>query len=346
VSSPAETIDATTSAPEAGWAVRFVRTPLLTKLVFLDIVVNLVVLGLMQLTPPEHAQEVTIVSLVVVLVLNATLVAWALRPLQVLEDTARRVSQGEFTARTSMPPMADRNLVRIGATLDELLDRVARERQRVRTLAAQVVAAGDQERAHIARELHDGTAQSLTALEMLLSSMLSEHPDGPVHDKVQIMRDIATDALAEVRALSHAMHPRVLDDLGLGAALEQLARRVREQDGPEIVITSDCPADRAPSKALASVLYRVAQEALNNAVKHAQARRIEIRFECDGDRLRLTVADDGIGFDRASVEALRRGMGLFVMQERVSLVDGVLQILTAPGRGTEVRAALPVSEAA
>lgn len=324
-------------SPRPSWVIGVLRTPLLTKLVFLDLVINLVAFMVMQSTPQVYAQEVTIVSLGFVALVNAGLVAWALRPLQVLEDTARRVSAGEYGARTSMPRFADRNLVRIGATLDLLLDRLVHERARVRTLAAQVVAAGDSERAHIARELHDGTAQSLTALEMLSSSLLADAPDGALREKVRVMRTIAADALAEVRALSHSLHPRVLDDLGLVAALEHLARINREQSARRLVVNLDCERDAEPPKAIASVFYRVAQEALNNVAKHSHASNVEVRFERGDRRWSLVVRDDGVGFDREASDASRRGMGLFVMQERVALVDGTIAIETARGRGTTVR---------
>jgi signal transduction histidine kinase len=330
------------AAARAGWAVRVVRTPLLTKLVLLDLAINAVAWLGLQAAPTEWVQEVTLVSLGLVLVLNAGLVAWALQPLQVLEDTARRVSSGEVDARTQMPRFADRNLVRIGATLDLLLDRVASERARVRALAAEVVAAGDAERARIARELHDGTAQSLTALEMLLSSMLTRGGDPKLLEKVDTMRGIAADALEEVRALSHSLHPRVLDDLGLAAALEHLARVTREQFGVNVTVRTEPLGEAVPSRPVASVLYRVAQEALNNAAKHARARNVAVHLGVEGGAFRLVVQDDGVGFEREKVEKMRHGMGLFVMQERVSLVDGQFDLATAPGNGTRVRVSIPV----
>jgi signal transduction histidine kinase len=319
------------------WLQRLIRTPLLAKLVVLDLAINGLVFVLMQSLPAEDAQLLTLGSLGVVLVLNAALVAWALRPLQVLEDTARRVSRGEFSARTEMPRFADRDLVRIGDTLNGLLDQVAAERERVRALAAQVVAAGDAERARIARELHDGTAQSLTALEMLLASLLTEHTEGPLFEKLRVMREIAGESLSEVRALSHTLHPRVLDDLGLGAALENLARRTRNNGGPDVRVSNTCPDDNVPSISVASVLYRVAQEALQNAVRHAAAASVEISYGFEDGAFQVVIRDDGRGFDVTAVRLERRGMGLFVMQERVALVDGILRVSSRAGVGTEVR---------
>ncbi|MEZ4238250.1 MAG: sensor histidine kinase [Myxococcota bacterium] len=321
--------------------VRVLRTPLLTKLVLLDLVINAAAFLALRRTPPDWAEQVTLLSLGMVLVLNAALVAYALRPLRVLEETARRVSRGEFSARTQMPRFTDRNLVRIGHTLDALLDRVAEERRRVRALAAQVVAAADQERAHIARELHDGTAQSLSALDMLLASV--QRDEDSVRERLPALREIVTEALAEVRAMAQQMHPRVLDDLGLASAVEVLARRTREQ----VPVALEVRGEAELPPLLASVLYRVAQEALHNVVKHGRAANVRVTLDLTGgDAAELEVVDDGVGFDRAQVDARRRGMGLFVMEERVSLVDGDLSITSAPGQGTRVRARLPLAAAA
>jgi signal transduction histidine kinase len=318
------------------WVRRVIRTPLLQKLVVVDLVINVAAFWLLQQLPPEDAQEVTLVSLIVVLVLNTAIVYWALRPLQALEETAHRVSHGDFDARVRIPALGDRNIARISATFNELLDRVSRDRDRLRALAGQVITAGDRERAHIARELHDSTAQSLSALDMLVASSLQDPTSAEHHEKLSVMRDIVASALGEVRNLSHFVHPRVLDDLGLEAAVEFLARLTREQSGIAVRVASN--VSRPVPAAVASVLYRVAQEAVRNAVKHAAPRQVRLELVADGAHVRLTVADDGGGFDREVVEQQRRGLGLFVMEERLSLVGGRLGVDTAPGRGTVVRA--------
>jgi signal transduction histidine kinase len=326
---------------ETAWVWRVLRTPLLTKLVFLDLAVNLLAFLLLQVVPAEDVTEVTFVSLLVIAVANAGVVAWALQPLAALEDTARRVSAGEFTARTHLPPFTDRNLARIGRTFDALLDRVDADRRRLRTLASEVVAAGDRERAHIARELHDGTAQSLSALDMLLATALRDA--SPTDQKrLTVMREVVTEALSEVRALAHNVHPRVLDDLGLPSALAALGRRTRAQgSGPEVVV--GCEGDRPLPQPVSSVLYRVAQEAVHNAVKHAGASAIRVALALRDDRATLEVADDGRGFSRDALGE-GRGMGLFVMEERVVLVGGRFEVSSAPGAGTRVRVEIPLAD--
>jgi signal transduction histidine kinase len=174
---------------------------------------------------------------------------------------------------------------------------------------------------------------------MLVAASAREAPAGALRDRLVVMHEIVTEALREVRTLSHTVHPRVLDDLGLVAALEALARRAREPNG--LVTRVHASVDRPVPGPVASVLYRVAQEALRNAARHAQASAVDVRVTADGRTVRLVVADDGVGFDVPAAEAARTGLGLFVMRERLSLVDGVLVIDSEPGAGTRLTATVP-----
>lgn len=328
-----------------GWLSELVRAPLLAKLVIADSVINVLSYVAMQNVRQQYAQELMIGALIVVLVLNAVLVYWALLPLKTLEATAARVSRGDLRARVRLPWLADRNIARIGDTLNALLDGVTADRARMRALASQVISAGDQERAHIARELHDSTAQSLSALDLLMTAMLRDGCDAAPAERLRVMQQIVGEALTEVRLLSHAVHPRVLDDLGLVPALEGLARQTRETTGLEARVTSDVRATLRPD--VASALYRVAQEAVRNAVRHAGARAIRLAVSAGGDTATLTITDDGAGFDVRAAEARRTGMGLFTMRERVGLVEGTLEITSQPnGRGTRLHAVVPLAPAA
>jgi signal transduction histidine kinase len=138
------------------------------------------------------------------------------------------------------------------------------------------------------------------------------------------------------------MHPRVLDDLGLAAALEWLARQTRAQEPLDVRVIADDSASCVPPE-LASVLYRVAQEALRNAARHADARHVAVRLRCGNELATLEIHDDGRGFDVRQAEERRPGMGLFSMRERVALVNGRLVVTSAPGRGTRVVATVPLT---
>jgi signal transduction histidine kinase len=160
------------------------------------------------------------------------------------------------------------------------------------------------------------------------------------------MREQAKATLEEVRLLSHTVHPRVLDDLGLVAALKKLGREVGEVSHVDIeVIASNEARDVPPT--VAAVLYRVAQAAVHNVVRHASARHVDLHLTTvsadENDRqVVLEIIDDGRGFDVADAERRRPGMGLFTMRERVALAGGTFEILSKLGEGTRITAVLPL----
>jgi len=281
------------------------------------------------------------VALGMSLVVNLALVYVALRPLSDLEVAAARVSAGDLAARVAPSMLADRDITRVGTTLNALLDRLTEDRERVRRLAAQVISAQDEERARVARELHDSTAQILTAVILQLGAAARESDSPRLSERIATLRELTADALEEVRSLSHTMHPRILDDLGLAAALEWLGRQTRDQTSLDVRVSA-VAGDAPIPAALASALYRVAQEALRNAVRHADARTVELRLRHEAGATVLEVADDGRGFDVRSAEERRPGMGLFSMRERIALVNGRLVVTSARGRGTRIVATVPL----
>ena len=306
---------------------RALGVPLLGKLAGANLVIVLAALAGVaaerQFNASGNVVPILGVALGLSLVVNLALVYVALRPLTDLEEAAARVSAGDLEARVAPSALADRDMARVGTTLNALLDRLTEDRARVRRLAAQVISAQDEERARVARELHDSTAQILTAVMLQLGAAAREADSAPLTARIATLRELAAEALEEVRTLSHTMHPRILDDLGFVAALEWLARQTRGQTASEVVVRAEAAAAPIPGP-LASVLYRVAQEALRNAVRHADARRVELSVRHEPGQVVLEVADDGAGFDVTRAEERRPGMGLFSMRERVALVNGRL----------------------
>ena len=322
--------------------------PLLGKLAGANLLVVLAALVSVEVerrfNTPGHAVPILGIALGASLVVNLVLVYVALRPLSDLESTAALVSSGDLAARVPPSMLADRDIARVGSTLNTLLDRLTEGQVRARRLASQVISAQDEERARVARELHDSTAQILTAVMLQLGAAARESSSPSLDARIATLRELTSEALEEVRLLSHTMHPRVLDDLGLGAALEWLARQTREQESLDVQVElpNGEPQLSAP---LASVLYRVAQEALRNSARHAGARRVRVTLARDGGVASLDVEDDGRGFDVRRAEERRPGMGLFSMRERVALVNGTLTVTSAAGRGTRVHATIPVGAA-
>ncbi|MFT3856346.1 MAG: histidine kinase [Aquabacterium sp.] len=324
---------------------QLLRLPLLQKLVMADLVVSLASFCVMAALPESrHATEIMVGTLLLTVLLNGLLVCRSLLPLLALEHAANRVAQGDWRARVPTADVSDRHIQRIGQTFNGLLDRLQEDQARLKYLSAQAIGAADAERAHLARELHDSTAQSLSAVDMLLRAMAQSLPahapaTAPLLARLQTMREIVTEALHEVRTLAHRVHPSALEHLGLTAALELLLKRTLSQTGIRHDVQATVQARISPQ--VASVLYRVAQEGVGNATRHGRPSQIGIRLHVDRHTVRLTIQDDGPGFDLRAVEQQRTGMGLFVMRERMMLVDGELVIHAQPGRGTTLHAIAP-----
>jgi signal transduction histidine kinase len=335
-----------TDAGPRGAVQSVLRVPLLGKLAGANLLIVLAafisVVVERRLHLPGSAVSILGVALAVSLSVNLVLVYIALRPLSELEAAAARVSAGDMAARVPPSILADRDITRIGTTLNGLLDRLTEDRARVRRLAAQVISAQDEERARVARELHDSTAQILTAVMLQLGAAARESTSGVLDERIATLRELTAEALEEVRLMAHTMHPRVLDDLGLVAALEWLARQTVTQDALDVQVLPGPEMPMVPAP-LASVLYRVAQEALRNVGRHAHATHANVSLRSDAAGLTLEVSDDGQGFDVGRAEERRPGMGLFSMRERVALVNGRLDVSSAPGQGTRVSATVPLT---
>jgi signal transduction histidine kinase len=215
----------------------------------------------------------------------------------------------------------------IGATMMQ-------QRRYLRTrhqLGGRLLEAQDEERAAIARELHDDAVQRLLALAKTLRN---GGPDTmpPVANEVE---RLAT----ELRGLARGMHPSVVDLVGLHAALQELARGVEEREG--IVVEMDgelAPEALSPQQRLA--LYRVAQEALGNAARHSGVARVRMIVVADSRSVRLEILDEGKGFD-PEVVSHTRGIGITSMRERMTILGGDLRYVTSPGYGTRIIATMP-----
>ena len=216
------------------------------------------------------------------------------------------------------------------------------ERERLegdlRSQAAELAAS--QERAHLARELHDSVTQALFSMGLTLRTLellLMTNPEAAA-TKLAELRELQKDALAEMRTLIFELRPSSLESDGLVQALRTHATAVQRRTGLAIVVDAE-PIERLPLPA-EEALYRIGQEALHNDVKHANASNATIRLGTDGDRVLLSVTDDGVGF--APDEVPRGHLGLIGMRQRVDLVGGELRVESRAGGGTLIEAAVPV----
>jgi two-component system sensor histidine kinase UhpB len=249
-----------------------------------------------------------------------------------------------------MPEQAVENLLErvraISRENERLFEQLVAGEQRYRGLARAVWRVQEAERRRLARELHDGIGQTLTALKNQLEAMARRAvpSDGPVATELRESVAVAARALAETRELSRLLRPAVLDDLGLVAALRWLARSVETRAGLAVGLSlPDVSARLDPE--LETLVFRVAQEGLNNVEKHASARSADIALEVAGGVLRFTLHDDGAGFDAAAMlrsDHGESGFGLRGIRDRAELFGGRLAVESQPGQGTVLRIVLPL----
>ena len=214
---------------------------------------------------------------------------------------------------------------------------------KLRAMAQKVVHSQEDERARVARELHDGISQQLVSAKFVTESALVQLERGhsAATETLRQGVELLQAAMRDVRRISHGLRPTLLDDMGLASALEQTARECAERSGLQIHTQVD-PLPTIPD-AVATALFRVAQEALANVEKHARAQQITLQLQHSADGLTLYLRDDGCGFDvQASQRQVRAGLGLTHMRERIEMLGGDFSIHSAPG-GTQLRARLPAT---
>ena len=214
---------------------------------------------------------------------------------------------------------------------------------KLQLLARQVVRFQEDERAHLARELHDGATQTMVSAKLLVEAAVDqlERENRTAPPSLERALTGLTESLNEVRRISHRLRPAMLDELGLPAALELLARETDDagHTGVEVQIVGD--AVSLPEE-IKTALFRVSQEALANVGKHARARRVELELTFAPDGIALRIVDDGRGFevDRVQLDP-QRGIGLRNMRERLASIGGSFEVRAAPGAGTALLAKVP-----
>ncbi len=211
-------------------------------------------------------------------------------------------------------------------------------------LTRKVVQSQEEERAHLSRELHDGTSQTLVAVKLLIESALDRLHSAEVAARQPLTRALERlkEALAEVRGMSHRLRPVMLDTLGLPAALNHLGEETCGPAGVRFHMEVEGPPVDLPDD-VKTVLFRITQEALTNIQKHAGSANVSLRLGFERRVLRLSIHDDGRGFDAQRMrEHPSRGIGLRNMRERIEAIGGQLLVQSQPGL-TRISAELPYS---
>jgi len=208
--------------------------------------------------------------------------------------------------------------------------------------ARSVIAAQEAERKRLAADIHDGISQRLVGLSFHLSAARDAlgEDDAFAAEQLLCARELADLAGAEARSAIGGLRPPMLDDLGLADSVASLARTC-----PGVAVTTDIEADCDLPEHIQTALYRIAQEALQNVVKHARSGRVMVRLFTAPGAVLLQIRDDGQGFDPASPAPSDSGLGLLGMRERAELFGGRLTVTSRPGDGTMVEASVPIPPA-
>ena len=257
-------------------------------------------------------------------------------PLERLVDQMERadLSRPGANLRETEPAVGPDEVVRLDLAFRRMLERLESERRRASSAALE---AQEEERARVARDLHDEVNQSLTGLLLRLEAVRRTAPPQLARELADV-RGVANQAMQELLALARQLRPTALDDLGLEAALAGHVREIGDGSGISTSFDRRGSFTGLPGD-VQTVVYRVAQEALSNAIRHAGAGHIGVHLARGPGGIALVVADDGTGFtfDQAS-----GGLGLTGMRERALLVGGELDVTSRPGVGTRVRLYVPI----
>lgn len=309
--------------------------------------------------PPEAQQaatdptlELTLVAPLVLLapLLFALAALWfgarqIVQPLQRLEAKAAAVASGDFDAiRESVGGISE--VQHLQAELAVMARKVQASQAGLHDYIGAITSAQEEERLRLARELHDDTIQELIALKQRLQLARKAAKDHSTAPLLQQLENLAESTIDNVRRMTRALRPIYLEDLGLVTALEMLAQETSQPDALQVDFRRTGPEKRLTREAELA-LYRIAQQALNNVVRHAQARHSSVTMDFSEAEIRLDVWDDGIGFavpPHPTDLAPAGHFGLLGMRERAELIGARLEIRSEPGVGTRVSVRLPSRE--
>jgi signal transduction histidine kinase len=287
----------------------------------------------------------TILVVLSISLLAATTLTWVMtRPVITLAEAAQKITNGDFTPRVER--WADDEIGDLSTSFNQManelgrMDVIRQEREQLRRQFFDgIISAQEDERKRIARELHDGTSQSLTSLIIGLRNLSETCGSSDLRPQIQQLREETNRTLDDVHALAVQLRPAVLDDLGLKAAVDHL---VEEWQSRHRIVTDVCVylGNIRLSDYIETAVYRIIQEALTNIAKHAQASSVSVLVERRNSDVVTIIEDDGQGFDIKNAPNSGR-LGLLSMQERAELLGGTLVVESTPKQGTSIFVTLP-----
>ncbi len=279
-------------------------------------------------------------------VLGVTILTFVLtRPLRELVEASRSVALGDFSKRLSR--WANDEIGDLAEAFNSMtielarMDEIRREREQLRRqLLEKVIVTQEEERSRISRELHDSTSQNLTSLMLGLKNLQTISQDDYLKQQAEVLRQVAAQTLEVVHDISVHLRPRILDDLGLPAALDQLTREWQTLHKTPLDLFIHISEERLPGE-IETVIYRIVQESLTNVARHAHANSVSVLIEQRGGDVIVLVEDDGQGFEPDRLTG-NRHLGLEGMRERAELLGGRLTVESRPGAGTCVHVQIPL----
>ena len=285
-------------------------------------------------------------GIIISFIVNKWVLERTLTPMDRLQEAVDQVRRGRQHVRVSLGPVSDEQFDRLAGTFNQMLLQQEQHAQQLEQLPRQILQAQEEERQRLARELHDEAAQALTSLLVHLRLLEREHDPQKAQQHLQELRELTGQALEEVRRVALDLRPTILDDLGLGAALEWRVDEFSKANKVQTTVQIEGLGQRLP-RHIELAFYRVGQESLSNIARHAAANHVSVSLDRANGLISLEITDDGRGFSPTDVPIDRpRGLGLLGMRERMAMINGSLSIESKPGNGTRIlaQAALDTDE--
>lgn len=285
-------------------------------------------------------------GILLTLAVNYWIIRTALRPIWELRQAVEQISEDEIKLSPGLRESNDPDILGLLTAMNSMLERLNARSLQLHALSERAINAQEEERKRMARNLHDETAQSLSTLIIQLERLedLAAKNAPALQSRLAEARRLASMMLEDLRKLIWDLRPSLLDDLGLVPAIRWFARtKLAEKN---IEVDFDVPGETFRlDPYMETMLYRISQEAVNNILRHSQARSVSIRLTTDDRCVCLEVQDDGQGFDvgETSEQAVsQKKLGLLGITERISLVGGSMHIDSRPGSGTDLHVCIPL----